>query len=164
MKVSIIVAVAENGVIGNKNKLLWRLSEDLKLFKARTLNHAVIMGRNTFESIGKPLPGRLNIVISRNKNLTIEGVQVANSFKKALEIAESNFPEKEIFVIGGDQIYKIAEDYCKTLYLTKVPLRPEGDAFFDLEHYKNWTCSEKLIFKKDEKNEVDFEIQTLKKM
>ena len=98
MDISIIVAVAENGVIGKDNQLLWRLSEDLKLFKKRTTNHAIIMGRKTYDSIGKPLPNRLNIVISRSKDLEIEGCLVVNSLEKAIKLAQNDSDKVEIFI------------------------------------------------------------------
>jgi dihydrofolate reductase len=158
MDISIIVAVADKGVIGNDNQLLWRLSEDLKLFKKRTTGHAIIMGRKTFDSIGKPLPNRVNIVISRSKDLKIEGCTVVNSFEKAIDVANQQTDKNEIFIIGGEKIYTLAETIANKLYLTKVNATLEGDAFFDLKPYKNWTKVSSVSYKKDEKNEYDFDV------
>jgi dihydrofolate reductase len=163
MTISIIVAVANNGVIGGENTLLWRLSEDLKLFKARTTGHAIVMGRKTFDSIGKPLPNRINIVISRNAGLKIEGCYVVNSLENAIKIAQELSDQEEVFIIGGEKIYQLAVPFATKLYLTKVDLSPKGDAFFDLEPYSDWKEIEKQDFCKDEKNEADFSIMTLVK-
>ncbi len=163
MTISIIVAVAKNGVIGGDNTLLWRLSEDLKLFKARTSGHAIIMGRKTFDSIGKALPNRLNIIISRNVKLEIPGCHVVNSIEKAIAIADQHQPNKEIFIIGGEKIYTLASAHANKLYLTKVDLSPAGDAYFDFTPYINWKEIEKLEFKKSEVNEADFSVITYEK-
>jgi dihydrofolate reductase len=158
MDISIIVAVAQNGVIGKDNQLLWRLSEDLKLFKKRTTAHAIIMGRKTFDSIGKPLPNRTNIVISRTKDLKIEGCTVVNSLDKAIEVANQQTDKDEVFIIGGEKIYTLSEKIANKLYLTKVKAILEGDAFFDLKPFENWTVVSSVSYKKDEKNEYDFEV------
>ncbi len=158
MDISIIVAVAQNGVIGKDNQLLWRLSEDLKLFKKRTTAHAIIMGRKTFDSIGKPLPNRTNIVISRTKDLKIEGCTVVNSLDKAIEVANQQTDKNEVFIIGGEKIYTLSEKIANKLYLTKVKATLEGDAFFDLKPFENWTVVSSVSYKKDEKNEYDFEV------
>lgn len=158
MDISIIVAVAENGVIGKDNQLLWRLSEDLKLFKKRTTAHAIIMGRKTFDSIGKPLPNRTNIVISRTKDLKIEGCTVVNSLDKAIEVANQQTDKNEVFIIGGEKIYNLSEKIATKLYLTKVKATLEGDAFFDLKPFENWTLISSVSYSKDEKNEYDFEV------
>jgi dihydrofolate reductase len=163
MIISLIVAVAKNGVIGGENTLLWRLSEDLKLFKARTSGHAIIMGRKTFDSIGKPLPNRINIVISRNAKLSIDGCHVVDSIEKAIEKAKDLTDKEEIFIIGGEKIYQLATSLINKVYLTKVDLSPEGDAYFDLSPYADWKETAKLEFSKDEKNEADYSIITLEK-
>lgn len=163
MDISILVAVAENGVIGKDNQLLWRLSEDLKLFKKRTTNHAIIMGRKTYDSIGKPLPNRVNIVISRSKNLEIDGCVVVNSLEKAIEVAIQQTDKNEVFIIGGEKIYTLAEKLATKLYLTKVNATLEGDAFFNLTPYENWSLVSSVSYTKDEKNEYDFEVLTMVK-
>jgi dihydrofolate reductase len=126
-KISIIVAMSENSVIGLNNQLPWHISEDLKNFRKTTLNHCVIMGRKTYESIGKPLKDRRNIVISRSKSLLIDGVEVVNSLDKAISIVDDS---SEIFIIGGEQIYTISLPMATHLYITKVNGEYKGDAFF----------------------------------
>ena len=126
-KISIIVAMSENSVIGLNNQLPWHISEDLKNFRKTTLNHCVIMGRKTYESIGKPLKDRRNIVISRSKSLLIDGVEVVNSLDRAISIVDDS---SEIFIIGGEQIYTISLPMATHLYVTKVNGDYKGDAFF----------------------------------
>ncbi|MBI3318945.1 MAG: dihydrofolate reductase [Candidatus Omnitrophica bacterium] len=130
MTVSLIVAVSRNGVIGNEGKLPWRLPADLKRFKQLTMGHPIIMGRKTFESIGKPLPGRTNIVITRQKNLQACGALVAHSLEEALRLCEK---EQEAFVIGGASIYPEALGQADRIYLTEVHADFEGDARFQLD-------------------------------
>lgn len=125
--ISIIVAVAKNGVIGCHNRLIWHISEDLKRFKALTIGHPIIMGRKTFESIGRPLPGRTNIVVSRNTELKIDGVSVVGSIQEAIDMLPQ---EDEIFIIGGGQIYEQALPLTSKIYLTLVDQTPDGDTFF----------------------------------
>ena len=126
-KISIIVAMSQNFVIGLNNQLPWHISEDLQNFKKITLNHCVIMGRKTYDSIGKPLKDRRNIVISRNNSLLIDGVDVVNSLDKAISMVEDS---SEIFIIGGEQIYTISLPLATHLYVTKVNGDYKGDAFF----------------------------------
>ncbi|MBT7407667.1 MAG: dihydrofolate reductase [Nitrosomonadales bacterium] len=134
-KITIIVAVSENLVIGHRNTLPWHISEDLKNFKKITLNHSVIMGRKTFESIGKPLKYRRNIVISRNKNLQISGVEIASSLDDAICLTKA---EDEVFIIGGEQIYEIALPIATNMFITKVHSTIEGDAFFPNFDENQW--------------------------
>jgi len=125
--VSIIAAMSENRVIGRDGKLPWYIPEDLQHFKKLTEGGAVIMGRKTYESIGKPLPNRLNIVITREKDKTINGCITVNSIKDAISKANS---EKKIFIIGGGEIYKKSLNFANKVYLTKVHQHIEGDTFF----------------------------------
>ena len=134
-KITIIVAVSENFVIGIDNKLPWHISEDLKNFKKVTLNHSVIMGRKTFQSIGKPLIERRNIVITRNKALKISGVEVVTNLNDAINLASD---EKEIFIIGGEQIYNIAMPLATNMIVTKVHTKIKGDAFFPIFNENQW--------------------------
>jgi len=134
-KITIIVAASENLVIGYKNALPWYISEDLKHFKKITINHSVIMGRKTFESIGKPLKDRRNIVISRDKTLKIEGVEVVNSLDDAIYRTKD---QNEIFIIGGEQIYKMAMPIATNMHITKVYTNIEGDAFFPAFDESEW--------------------------
>jgi len=136
MEISIIVAIAENGVIGGGNELLWHIPDDLKRFKRITSGHSVIMGRKTFESIGKPLPNRRNIVITRNSEFRVDGIEVANSLRTALEMTKS---EDEVFIIGGGEIYRQALPLANKLYITRVHDKYEGDTFFpdiDIHEWK----------------------------
>jgi dihydrofolate reductase len=127
--VSLIAAVAENRCIGGDNKLLWHLPEDLKRFRDLTRGHPVMMGRKTFESIGKPLPQRENIVISRDPSYSAGGVKSVTSLEQAIELAAATGTD-EIFVIGGAEIYKLALAKADRLYLTLVHQSVDGDAFF----------------------------------
>ncbi len=132
MKICLIVAAARNRAIGLNNKMPWHLPEDLKYFKHVTLGKPVIMGRNTFESIGRPLPGRPNIVISRNAGYQAQGITLVNSLEAALQAAQQLLPTgvDEVMVIGGAQIYAQALPLATRLYLTEVDAEPEADAFF----------------------------------
>ncbi len=133
--ISVIVAVAQNGVIGGGNTLLWHISEDLRRFKSITMGHPVIMGRRTFESVGRPLPGRTNVVVSRRENYTPEGVTVVRSLEEAFAL----FPqEEEIFVTGGGQIYAQAMPLADKLYLTTVEKDYDGDTRFPDWNRDEW--------------------------
>ncbi|HZJ73905.1 MAG TPA: dihydrofolate reductase [Perlabentimonas sp.] len=133
--ISVIVAVADNNVIGANNQLIWRISNDLKRFKAITTGHSVIMGRKTFESIGRPLPKRHNIVVSRNKDLKIEGCTVVLSLQDALALCAQ---EDEVFVIGGGELYRQALPLASKLYLTRVHKVFDGDTFFPEISMDEW--------------------------
>ena len=142
MNLAIIVAQAKNRVIGINNKLPWHLPEDLRYFKQVTMGKPIIMGRNTYESIGRPLPGRTNIVITRQNHYAPEGVRVVNSLDEAVELAESialiNGID-EAMVIGGAQIYEQALASAHRLYLTEVDAEIEGDAWFPEFERQEWS-------------------------
>lgn len=141
IKVSLIVAAAENGTIGKDNDMPWKISSDLKYFKKITMNKPVIMGRKTFQSIGKPLPGRANIVITRDTTFTQEGVITAHSVEMALDVARGMADvkkEKEIMVIGGAQIYALTLPIADRLYLTRIHASIDGDAHFPELNEKEW--------------------------
>lgn len=132
--ISLIVAVAENGVIGDRNALLWHISEDLRHFKAVTTGHPVVMGRKTWESLGRPLPNRTNVVITR-QNIEIPGCTVAHSLEEAVAL----FPaDEEVFVIGGAQIYAAALPLARKFYLTRVFRAYEGDTRFPAWDEREW--------------------------
>lgn len=135
-KISLIAALSENRVIGKDNKLPWHIAEDLKRFKQLTLHHPVIMGRKTFESIGRLLPQRMNIIISRDQSYRVEGATVAHSLEEAIAIA-SQHDRTEIFIIGGGQIFTQALSIADRLYMTLVHTTIEGDAYFP--DYKDFT-------------------------
>jgi dihydrofolate reductase len=130
IRLSIIAAVAENGVIGAGNAMPWKLSSDLRRFKTLTMGKPVIMGRKTFSSIGKPLPGRPNIVVTRQADFVPGGVTVAASVDAALAAAEAAAGGDEIMVIGGGEVYRAAIDRADRLYITHVEAVPDGDTHF----------------------------------
>jgi len=140
--ISIIAAVSKNGVIGVDNKLPWDLPEDLKKFKEITTGNVVIMGRKTYESIGKSLPNRINIVVTRDKNFFVPGVLSANSLDSALLKAGGN---KDIFIIGGGEIYKQSMDFVDKLYITEVDMEVEGDTTFP-KISNTWNISNEETF------------------
>lgn len=135
MSISLIVAVADNGVIGVQNGLPWRLPEDLKRFKALTMGKPIVMGRKTFDSIGKPLPGRTNIVITRQPGLSLPGCVVVASLPAAIAAAGE---AEEIMIIGGAEIYRQALPAAQRLYLTQVHARIDGDAVFPPLDAQQW--------------------------
>ena len=138
--IAAIVAVARNGVIGRDGGLPWRLPADLRFFKRQTLEKPVIMGRKTFDSIGKPLPDRLNIVVTRNSEFDAPGVVIADSTDQALDVAASERPEaSETMVIGGGQIYRETLDRTTRLYLTDIDAEIEGDTTFPTIDRASWT-------------------------
>jgi dihydrofolate reductase len=141
IRLSVIAAVAENGVIGDRNGLPWKLSSDMKRFKAITMGKPVVMGRKTFEAIGKPLAGRVNIVVSRRSDFAPKGVTVAPSLEAALVAAEAGARatgDEEIMVIGGGEIYRAAIGLADRLYITHVEAAPEGDAHFPAIDPARW--------------------------
>lgn len=151
MNISIIVAAAENNVIGKDNDMPWRLSADLKRFKKLTMGHHIIMGRKTFESIGKPLPGRTSVIITRNKDYKQDGCIVVHSLQEALQ----TISDEEVFIIGGGEIYNIAFPMANKLYLTRVHVSLEGDTCIP-EVDETWKEVEREDFQKDEKNQYDY--------
>lgn len=148
MRLSLIVAVAENQAIGKDGQLLWHLPNDMKFFKNTTWGMPVIMGRKTFTSLNKPLPGRTNIVITRNTTFSYEGVSVVGSLKEALRRA-ADTDALEAFVIGGGEIYVQALPLAYRIYLTRVQAAPEGDVFFPLLPGGEWKQLSRLAFPAD---------------
>ena len=148
----LIVAMSENNVIGINNTLPWKLSSDLKHFRQLTSGHPVIMGRNTYESIGKPLPNRQNIIITRNKDYFVEGCTVVYSLEEAITSVEG----KDAFVIGGANIYQQALEYVDTLYITEVHTHIEGDAFFPMIDTTMWEEVSREFHSSDANNDYDF--------
>ncbi len=155
MLVSAIVAKSLNHVIGINNQLAWRLPADLHYFKQLTLNHHILMGRKTFESIGKPLPQRTSIVLTQNPNYSFEKTFVVNSLEKGIEFAKQN-GENELFIIGGAEVYRLAMPFLNRLYITEVQAVIEGDAFFPLLD-SSWREVSRKKYSKDEKNRYDYE-------
>lgn len=137
---SIIVATAENNVIGINNTLPWHLPEDLKRFRALTTGHHIVMGRKTYESLGRLLPGRTTVIVTRNKNYQVEGALIANSLESALALCKE---DSEPFLIGGAELYRAGITIANKLYLTKVNTAVEGDAFFADISPNDWHLIEK---------------------
>lgn len=146
--ISIIVAIARNGVIGAGNNLIWHISEDLRRFKAITTGHPVVMGRKTYESIGRPLPNRTNVVITRQSDFKAEGCVVVHSLQEAIQrFAE----DEEVFIIGGGQIYAEALPLAKRIYLTEVDADYEGDTYFPQWDRSSWQLIDQERFPRGEK-------------
>jgi dihydrofolate reductase len=158
MTISIIVAAALNNAIGKDNQLLWRLPNDMKFFKNTTWALPVIMGRKTFESLGKPLNGRVNIVITRQKDWKAEGVVVVNNLEDALFVAQTT-DCKEVFVIGGGEIYEQSFSKAKHIYLTRVQTTIDGDTFFPEINLDDWELVSNKDFAADAKHAVGYSFQ-----
>ena len=151
--INIIAAIGKNGELGLNNQLLWHLKEDMKYFKETTMGYIVVMGRKTFESIGKPLPNRENIVLSRS-NLNINGVKIVNDPYKILEYNE------KVFIIGGESIYRFFLPYADNLYLTEIDEEKNADAFFP-EFDKNDYTEE--IIKTSSENDINYTFKIYKR-
>ena len=157
---SIIVALSENNVVGKENKLPWKLSADLKRLKSLTMGHHIIMGRKTWESLLRPLPGRINVIITSDKNYKAEGGVVVHSFKEALKFSSN---DDEIFIFGGGKIFKEAMPQVQKIYMTKVHSIIEGDTFFPFIDMNDWIETKREDFKADEKNQYDYSFVTLER-
>jgi dihydrofolate reductase len=156
VKLSLIVAKARNQVIGKENQLVWKLSGDLQHFKRTTLGHHVIMGRKTFESMGKPLPGRTSIVITRNKDYQVSPPHyVVHSLDEALEIVQNKDLE-QAFILGGAEIFRQALPVVDEMIITEVDAHPDGDTFFPPVDYSAWKKVSEEDHSKDEKNEYNY--------
>ena len=156
---TIVAAVARNGVIGGGNALLWRLSSDLQRFKALTMGKPLIMGRKTFESIGRPLPGRETIVVTRNRDFSVPGVHVAASIDEAIDIARDRaiaMGAPEVIIAGGGEIYALTMDRAQRLVITHVAAELEGDAHFPAIDPKVWKQVEFATGEQTAKDEVPF--------
>ena len=163
MKVSAIVAIARNYAIGHNNQIPWYLPADLKYFKKVTTGHHVIMGRKSFESIGRPLPNRTNVVITRDPFFVATGCTVVHSLEEALSLADAN-GETEAFVIGGGEIYRQSWHYLDRLYLTEVGIEPEGaDVFFPRVDENEWKEVSSEAHELDEKNAFTYVFKVLER-
>ena len=162
MIISLIVAASTNNAIGKEGQLLWSLPNDMKFFKNTTWGTTVVMGRKTYESVDKPLPGRVNIVITRQENWSRENVVVVKDLTEALQKAkETNC--KEIFIIGGGEIYKQSMTVANRIYMTRVHAVLEGDTFFPEIDEKIWEIKQQLDFSVDEKHQYDYSFQVWEK-
>ncbi|MES2279207.1 MAG: dihydrofolate reductase [Bacteroidota bacterium] len=159
MIISAVVAIAENNAIGKNNELLWRLPNDLKHFRQITTGHTVIMGRKTYDSVGKPLPNRRNIIITRQK-IAIEGCEVVASVDEALVLCTG---EPEVFIVGGAEIYKLAMPVTNRIYLTIVHQEFDADAFFPSINYHEWAETEREDHGTDEKHAIPYSFITLQR-
>ncbi|MBW7676092.1 dihydrofolate reductase [Chryseobacterium chendengshani] len=159
---TIVVAMGEKNEIGYDNQLLWHLPKDLKHFKDLTSGHPIIMGRKTYESIGKPLPNRTNIVVSRKKDWYQEGILIVGSIKEAVKFAKKI--DEDIFIIGGGNIYEQTIEITDKLEVTLVKAELKADTFFPKIDPKMWKLSEEVFHEKDDKNQYDFCFQTYEKI
>lgn len=159
----LIAAQAKNRVIGDDNRLLWRLKSDLKRFRALTMGKPIIMGRKTFDSIGKPLPGRRTIVLTRDGNWTFPDVLVAHDAEEAMALGENAAREMgshALFVAGGGEIYRLFIDKAQRLEMTDVGLEPPGDATFPEIDLQQWRLSSEQNFTKSADDEAEFSFRT----
>jgi dihydrofolate reductase len=156
-RVSIIVAMARNRVIGAGNKIPWHLPAELKLFKSITMGHHIVMGRNTWESIGRLLPGRTSVIVTRQPSYRVDGAIMASSIDHAIDACNG---DSEIFVIGGAQLYAAAMPYANRLYLTVVAADVAGDAHMPEFDFASWRECSAQTFAADEKNPYDY-VQTV---
>lgn len=162
MKISMIAAVAENRVIGKDNDLVWSLPDDMKFFMTKTSGHNIILGRKNYESLPKkyrPLPNRVNIIMTRNDQYKAEGTTVVGSLPEAIQKAEEN-GEDEVFIIGGGEIYKLGLDVADVMYITEIKAEFEGDAFFPEYDKSVWKEVERIQHSKDERHDYAFDFVT----
>lgn len=158
MTISFVVAAATNNAIGKDGKLPWHLPNDMKHFKNVTWGMPVLMGRKTFDSLGKPLPGRKNIVLTRHPTWKVEGTVAVKKMEDALFVAKET-DSKELMVIGGGEIYKTLFDKAKRIYLTRVEAEPEADTFFPSLNPKEWNLISQQNHEADEKNAYNYSFQ-----
>ena len=163
MQIEMIVAVAENGVIGHDGKMPWRLSKDLKRFKKITMGLPIIMGRHTWESLPGVLPGRLNVIITRSKFDLPDGAIAVNSPEAALEVSKETGSQR-VMIIGGGEIYKAFEPHAEILHLTKVHASPEGDTYFRLSNPDVWREENVEAVPAGENDTVDVSFVTLRRI
>jgi dihydrofolate reductase len=159
--IAIVVAIAENNVIGKDNQLIWHLPADLRYFKNLTMGHPILMGRKTYESIGKPLPGRTTVIITRQQDFKAPGCIVVNSINEAISQAQTI--DQDVYIIGGAEIYKQALGKTDTIYLTRVHHAFEGDTFFPEIDEANWEVTSEEKHEPDEKNKYSYSFITLKR-
>ncbi|MDB5010718.1 MAG: dfrA [Mucilaginibacter sp.] len=160
MIVSIVVAISENHAIGKDNKLLWHLPNDLKHFKEITTGHTIIMGRKTYDSVGRPLPNRRNIIITR-QNMTIAGCEVVNSIDAALALCAD---EAEVFIVGGAEIYRQSLQLTDRIYLTIVHQEFDGDSYFPDIKENEWAATAREDHEPDNKNLLPYSFITFKRL
>ncbi len=155
--ITIIAAAGKNNELGKDNDLVWHLPDDFKRFKKLTTDHHIIMGRKTFESFPKPLPNRVHVVITRNKDYNPEGAIIVHSMSEALEIAKN---DEQPFIIGGGEIYKLGLEVSDKIELTRVHENFEADTFFPEIPIENWELIQEVLYEKNERHKFDFTYQT----
>ena len=160
-RISLIVAMARNRVIGSNNQMPWHLPADFAYFKRITLGHPIVMGRKTFESIGKILPGRRNIVVSRNRNFQVDGAEVMHSVDEAISGCQGN---EEVFVIGGATLYSAALPHADRLYITEVDVTAEGETLFPVVDMRSWLETARQRVEPDAKNAYAMEFVVLERV
>ena len=158
MKISFVVAAANNNIIGKDNQLVWNLPNDMKFFKNVTWGMPVVMGRKSFDSLGKPLKGRKNIILTRQPGWKAEGTLVAKTFEEAVKLVEE-MDVKEMMVIGGGEIFKMLMDKADRIYITRVDAAPEGDTYFPVIDPKQWKLVSRSDHKADEQHKYDYSFQ-----
>ena len=156
MKLSLIVAISNNGVIGHQGQLPWHLSADLQRFKRITMGHHIIMGRVTYESIDRLLPGRTSVILTRQQDYAIEGALVAGSIGVACDLAAA---DEEAFIIGGSSVYESALDIVERIYLTRVLADVQGDTFFPPLELVKWQLVESEELSADDRNDHDYRFE-----
>ena len=160
-RISLIVAMARNRVIGSNNQMPWHLPADFAYFKRITLGHPIVMGRKTFESIGKILPGRRNIVVSRNRDFQVDGAEVMHSLDEAISGCQGN---EEVFVIGGATLYSAALPHADRLYITEVDVIAEGETLFPVVDMRSWLETARQRVEPDTKNAYAMEFVVLERV
>lgn len=159
-KLSMIVAASENGVIGVAGDLPWRLSADLKRFKKLTMGHHIIMGRKTYESIGRCLPGRTTVIVTRQSDYLVEGAKVVTSVEAALNVAQSDDCP---FVTGGAEIYALLLPHVTEIQLTRVHVEIKGDTFLPGIQWSSWECVESVRHEPDDKNDFAYSFEVYRR-
>lgn len=161
MILSILAAASENNVLGKENQLVWTLKDDTAFFKNTTLGHTVIMGRKTYDSMGKPLPRRRNLIVTRNTRLTVPTAEVIHSLNDALELCRD---EQEVFLIGGAELYALGMPLAHRIYLTRVHATMDGDAFFPVLDMHIWKLMHSQSFPADSRNDHAFSFLTYERI
>lgn len=161
--ISYFVAMDQNRVIGKDNDLPWKLPADLAYFKKKTTGHTIIMGRKTYESIGRPLPNRKNVILTRDKQFSAKGCMIIHSIDDALSLMNEN-EEEEYFIIGGSDLFQAFLPYVERMYITFIHEQFEGDTFFPEVDLSHWKLLSREKGKKDEKNRYDYEFLVYEKV
>jgi dihydrofolate reductase len=159
MRISYIFAMDRNRVIGKDNQLPWRIPADLKFFKETTMGHTIVMGRKTYESIGKPLPGRTNVIMTQNPDYKVEGCEIVHTIEELLE----RYGEEEIIVTGGSELFRLFMPYVSKMYITSIEHEFEGDTWFPEINEDEWQMTWREQGIKDEKNPYTYYFQIYEK-